>query len=449
MNNNFINKLSDVFNDKNNSLIDNLYTNMSTYQKEIFNNMRNDKSILENYSLNDLFYDFDKNFIEEVLSIELDLYLKECEEAGIYNKRNGSTRDIDLTIGDRKLNFNRPRLRKEKNFDSCLIPKRTRIIKDLANNIILLYSKNNSVNDIKDLLNKMFNINVSTAFISNLTQTIAEEVLEWRNRQLSKCYFCLNIDCTYITVKDQKNLKAHDIPIYVAVGTKLDGTKEIAGMYLGNEDENKQIIDNLYSTDISESKTFWLTVFNDLKDRGVEKILYIVSDGLSGIENAIKDEFPQSFYQRCIVHLDRNLGTYTNKANKKEVITDFKNVYTSTSKDMALINIDYFLNKYKDNKTLIKHASEYFEYIIPLFDIPINIRHYIYTNNIVESVNSKIKRGFYGRGALPNIQSALNIIYLNLINLEDKWANKKVANWDNIYSELIKVHYEDIKEYLS
>ena len=295
----------------------------------------------------------------------------------------------------------------------------------------------------------MFGINISTAFISTLTQELSNDVISWRNRQLDKCYLCINIDCTYISVKDNKSLNSHKIPIYIVVGTFLNGFKEIIGLYLGNEDENKNIIDNLYCTDIAESKSFWLTVFNDLKDRGVEKILYIVSDGISGIESAVEDEFNGAFHQRCVVHLVRNLKSCTNKSNSKEIINDFKNIYSATSKDMAIINKDYFLEKYKDNKTIIKHATEYLQYIMPLFDLSIHIRNYIYTNNIVESVNSKIKRGFYGRGALPNVQSALNIVYLNISDLENKWKKKHVSDWDNIYSELITVHYNDIKEYLS
>ena len=448
MDNSFIISLNNIINDSNNSTINNLYDNMSTYQKELFNNFKTNFSSFENYSLNDLIYDFDKNFIESILNIELDLYLQSCKEMGIENKRNGFTHDIDLTIGDRKIVFNRPRLRKEIDFDSLLIPKRTRIIKDLYDNIILLYSKNNSVNDIKDILKKMFNIDVSSAFISKVTQELSIDVINWRNKQLNDCYFCINIDCTYISIRDQKFLNSHKIPIYIAVGTSLDGHKEIIGLYLGNEDENKNIIDNLYNQDISEATSFWINVFNDLKDRGIKDVLYFSADGLSGVKEAIASEFPDSFFQRCIVHIVRNLKGYTNKSNSKEIILDFKNIYSATSKDMAILNKDYFLNKYKDNKTLIKHASKYIDEIMPLFDLPINIRNYVYTNNIVESVNSKVKRGFYGRGALPNAEAALNIIYLNLSDLESKWEKKKVLNWDNIYNELILLHYDRIKTYL-
>ncbi len=447
MNNDFINTLQSLLLDKSNNNLKFLYDNMSSYQKEIFNNMKNDFDFIKNYSLSDLVFDFDSRFIESILSLELDLYLKECKKNNIDNKRNGSTKNITLTTSNRILNFNRPRLRKENDFDSMLIPKRTRVLDDLTNNIILLYSKNNSVNDIKDILSSMFNIDISTGFISNITQSIQDQVLAWRNRELNPCYFALNIDCMYITVRDNKNLTSHDIPVYIAVGTTLSGYKEIVGMYLGNEDSKKNIIDSLYETDISESKTFWLEIFNDLKDRGVKEILYIISDGVTGIKDAINSEFPNSFYQRCVVHIVRNLKKYVNK-KESYIISDFKKIYTSNDKNTANLYWNEFKEKYKDKKLVIKHATRYIEEIMPLFDIPINIRKYIYTNNIVESVNSKVQRGFYGRGALPNASSAINIIYVNLIDLEKKWKKTKVSNWMNIFNEIQIVHKDILEKYM-
>ena len=294
----------------------------------------------------------------------------------------------------------------------------------------------------------MFDIDISTGKISSLLQDISYSVYEWRNKKLDKCYFTINIDCTYITIRDNKDIKSHKIPIYVVVGTKLSGNKEILGIYLGIEDENKNIIDNLHDKNVSESTTFWTTVFEDLKERGLEKVLYIISDGLTGIKNAIKLSYPTSFYQKCVVHIVRDLKTYTNKNNSKSIIADFKNIYSAPSLELANENYEYFLDKYKDNKTIIKHVNDYMDEIMPLFNLPINIRKYIYTNNIVESVNSKIKRGFYGRGALPNVNSALNIIFLNLDDLEKKWSKTKVPNWNNIYNELILVHKQDIEQYL-
>lgn len=251
---------------------------MSTYQKNIFNKLITDKNYSLEYSLNDLVFDFDSQVIETLLNIELDVYLEYCSKYNIDNKRNGSTQNINLRTSTRDIHFNRPRLRNEKDFDSILIPKRTRILDDLHNNIILLYAKNNSINDNKALV-------------------------------------------------------SHKIPVYVAVGTKLNGHKEIVGLYLGNEDEYKNTIDSLYNKNIGESKTFWTEIFEDLKDRGVKKLLFLVSDGVSGIAEASKEAFPGVFHQICVVHLVRNLKKYATKTYSKEVIGDFKKVYTSSNKE--------------------------------------------------------------------------------------------------------------------
>lgn len=448
-NNDFINNIKSILDKTNNKQIDSLYNDMSRYQKNIFDSWNNNIDSFIDYSFNDLVFDFDADFVQKILELELDIYLKDSFKNGEYNKRNGYTKDISLTTPTKELTINRPRLRNEKDFDSILIPKRTRIMKDITNDVLLLYSKNNSVNEIKDILSAMFGIKLSTGKISELIQDISYNVSEWRNKKLAKCYFTINIDCTYISIRDNKDISSHKIPIYVVVGTTLLGTKEIIGIYLGNEDENKNIIDEYHNLDIAEATSYWINVFEDLKDRGVEKVLYAVSDGLSGIENAIKTAFPGTFYQRCVVHIVRNLKSYTNKNNCASIINDFKNIYSAPSKDLALEYYNDFKEKYKNNKSIIKHAEEYINYIMPLFNLPINIRKYIYTNNIAESVNSKIKRGFYGRGSLPNINSALNIIFLNLDDLENKWKNKKVPNWNNIYNELISIHYDVLKEYLN
>lgn len=418
---------------------------MSKYQRELFYELEEDEEKAKGYKLRDLVYDFDKEFVEKILELEIEEYLKENKED---NRKNGYTKGIELAIGERIIHFNRPRLRKEKNFNSEILPKKKKFIDDISDYIMILYGKNNSVNDIKSILKEMFGLNISTATISEISSKIGNEVLEWRNRELEKCYFTINIDCTYIKIRDNKNLVGHKVPIYIAVGTKLDGHKEIVGMYLGNEDENKNVIENLYNKDIAESKTFWLEVFNDLKDRGVEEILYVISDGVIGMEEAIKGEFPRSKYQRCVVHLMRNLEKYTNVQERKEVLTDFKKTYTAATKELSIEAYKDFKDKYKNRKTIIKHAEEYYGYIIGLYDVPEHIRKYIYTNNIIESANSKIKRGFYGRGALPSVESAINIIYVNLKDLEDKWKKTKVSNWDKIFNEIMEVHYEEIKEYL-
>ena len=432
-----------------NKEIEKLYNDMSSYQKRIFDSFREDNEKFTNYSLNDLIFDFDVNFVEKILGIEVDILIKDNLEKGEYNKRNGSTRNVEITIGNQKVNFNRPRARYENGFDSELIPKRTKVMKDLSDDIILLYSKNNSVRDIKDILIRMFGINISEGKISMLAQEIKEDVMEWRNKDLQKCYFVLNIDCTYITIRDEQHKKSHKIPVYLVVGTKLDGHKEICAIYLGNEDMNKNVMDELSEKNIGESKAFWQDVFLDLKERGLEDVLYIVSDGLKGLEDVIKEEYPKTIYQYCIVHMARNVKKYAGEKNSAAVMKDFKKIYSSPTKELSKKEYITFIEKYSRKKKLIEYMEKNYRHIESLYDSPENIRKYIYTNNIVESANSKIKRGFYGRGALPNIESAINIIYLNLKDLEEKWAKKRIDNWDKIFNEISICFETRIKKYIN
>ena len=447
-NENILDNIYSVIVNNNDEEIDELYNDMSKYQKKIIEEWKEDQSKFNDYSLSDLIFDFDREFVERVLELELDQYIEATNEANIINKRNGYTKDIKVIFQNKEMIINRPRARKEKGFNSIIIPKRTKVIKDLKDNIILLFSKNNSIDDIKEILKGMFGIDVSVGTISTLINTTTEEVIAWRNKPLKKCYLRINIDCTYITIRDEKYKGSHSIPVYIGVGTDLEGHKEIVGMYLGNEDENKNVIDKLSSKDIGESKVYWMNVFEDLKGRGLEKVLFVVSDGLKGIEDAINSTLKGARYQRCIVHLDRNLAKYIPEKERKEVLGDFKKTYIATSKEESNQSFEYFKEKYKDRKTMIKHAEEYYKYIEKLYDYPEAIRKYIYTNNIIESANSKIQRGLYGRGSLPNATSAINIIYCALIDLEKTWRSKKVANWNRISKELVAFFHNEIADYL-
>ena len=447
-NENVLDNIYDIIVKSDSKEIKNLYDDMSRYQKKIFESWTKDQDKFNDYSLSDLIFDFDKEFVEHILELEIDQYIKATNEANNINKRNGYTKDIKIIFGEKEMTLNRPRAREEKGFNSIIIPKRTKIIKDLKDNIILLFSKNNSIDDIKEILKGMFGIDVSVGTISTLINTITEEVLAWRNKPLQKCYMCINIDCTYITIRDEKYKGSHSVPVYIGVGTDLQGHKEIVGMYLGNEDENKNVIDKLSNKDIGESKVYWINVFENLKERGLEKVLFVVSDGLKGIEDAISSTLEGARHQRCIVHLDRNLAKYIPEKDRREILGDFKKTYTAPTKEESNQAMEYFKEKYKDKKTIVKYAEEYYKHIEKLYDYPEAIRKYIYTNNIIESANSKIQRGFYGRGCLPNATSAINILYCALVDLEKTWKSKKVPNWNQIYKELVTFFHSEIIEYL-
>ena len=177
-NDNFINNIKSILDRTNNHDIDILYNDMSRYQKNIFDSWHNNINNFIDYSFSDLLFDFDKEFVEKILELELNYYLEKSLNDGTKNKKNGYTKDIALKVNNTEISINRPRLRNEANFDSIFVPKRTRIMKDIHDNILLLYSKNNSINDIKEILKGMFDIGISTGKISSLLQDISYSVYE-------------------------------------------------------------------------------------------------------------------------------------------------------------------------------------------------------------------------------------------------------------------------------
>ena len=163
---------------------------MSKHQRTLFKELEENEEKAREYRLSDLIFDFDEEFVQRLLDIEAMVYLREHKED---NRRNGYTKNIKVKMGEREIEFNRPRLRHEEGFDSIVIPKRTKFMEEIKDYVITLYTKNNSLNDIKNILKEMFNINISTATLSELARQIKSEVISWRTRELEKCYFTINI----------------------------------------------------------------------------------------------------------------------------------------------------------------------------------------------------------------------------------------------------------------
>lgn len=279
---------------------------------------------------------------------------------------------------------------------------------------------------------------------------------EINKRDSDKCYFSLSFSYSTIYFNDGNDY-IYQRKVYTLIGCNIFGVRKY--------------ITSIFEDDF-EKASDWYNFFQTLNSRGLESVIFSVLPNVDFIRKAIKLSFPETtVFTSCFDIIDRLFKFFSqsyscniyesikhiflakdvNEFNLKinEFYTDFQVQPFTPNKEIALLNRDEFNEKYKNKNTIYKHANEYFELILPLFDLPQNIRKYIYTNNIIESVNSKIQRGFYGRGALPNKESAVNIIYLNLIDLENKWKKSKVPNWDKINNELTTLYYNEIKEYLN
>ncbi len=380
--------------------------------------------------INNIATDLQSRMLQKILNTERDIFLKN-QSKDKNNKANGHSsinKKIKTKTGE--INISMPRDRNG-DFEPMIIKKRSRVIEDFSDTALLLYAKGNSLSDISDIIKDIYKINLSKSYISDLISNIDEDIKNWQNKPLKNIYPFLTIDCLYCNVK--KDGISTKVAIYVILGINIKGYKEILGIWIG---------------DGSESSHFWCAIFEEIKDRGVEDILYISMDGLVGLTEAIETVFPYTKIQRCIVHLTRNIFKICNRKDAKNVITDYKKIYTSASLGEAEEQYQLFRKKYSNNKLLMKKIDNQIDCIYSLFSETEEIRKLIYTTNSIESINSSLRRVTNGKGAFINNASLIRVLFLRVQSLEKKWTYK-IKNWDSIIESLCKQYEERIIKYIT
>ena len=291
------------------------------------------------------------------------------------------------------------------------------------------YAKGMSLRDMENLFQDIYKVKFNKDQLSYLISKVNENVEKWQNRKLKSIYPFIYIDCMYVYIKGE--IISEKRAVYVMIGIDITGKKEVIGMCIGN----------------NESTSFWTNILEEIKERGVEEILFISLDGLTGLSDAIEKVYSKTNTQRCIVHLTRNLYSICNKKEAKEIINDFKKIYKSPNKMICEFYYNEFVDKYKDNKKLVKKVQEYITHIYPIMDYPEEIRKIIYTTNPIESVNSALRKVTNGKGSFPNEEAVMKLLYLRIMELEKKWS-KSIPNWSNILLQLSEIFNDRITKYL-
>lgn len=320
---------------------------------------------------------------------------------------------------------------REATFSPIVIEKGQTTLTGFEDKCIALYAKGMSLRDIEKTLKEIYGVKISKDQITTLISAVSKETEEWRNRKLKPLYVFSYADCIYVPIKNE-DITSSKRAIYIIIGVDSFGYKDILGMWV-NE---------------TESASFWTNVFEDLKERGVEDILYMSSDGIAGFKGSLETVFPKTQSQRCLVHLVRNLYSLCPKKEAKQIIADYKKIYTSTSQDEAYLMLDAFKDKYKDQKRLVKKAEDFMQYLEPLFELPAEIRKCIYTSNAVESVNSALRKVTRGKGAFPSEASVFKVLFLRIKELTEKWK-KPIQNWKTIQSQLMELFGDRYTKYLN
>ena len=397
------------------------------------------KELLKNYvkeqnfkSSNDVLTAMKEMFadvLQEALEAEMDTHLGydkyEISEKSIDNSRNGySKRTVKSELGNVELNM--PRDRKGE-FEPQIIPKHKRNITGLDEKVLSLYAKGMTTTDIKEQIKELYDVDISADTVSNITNRIMPLVTEWQNRPLEKTYSFIFMDAIHYKVREDKQIVIK--AAYAALGVNMDGEKEVLGIWIG----------------ANESSKFWLSVLNDLKNRGMEKALIFCADGLKGFKEAINAVYPFAKIQKCIVHQIRASIKYIPHKDKKAFVADLKKIYGAINEDVATNELIALKEKWSSKyPNAVSSWEDNWEDLITFFAFPDFIRKIMYTTNVIESLNSQFRKVTKNKKIFPTDDSLLKILYLATEKAAKKWT-RKYPNWDLVINQL-KILFAEILE---
>ena len=286
-----------------------------------------------------------------------------------------------------------------------------------------MYAKGMTTRQISETIDDTYGFEASEGFISDVTDKILPQIEDWQNRPLDAIYPILYIDAIHYSVRDNGVIRK--LAAYVVLGINSDGIKEVLTINVG----------------VNESAKYWLSVLNDLKNRGVMDILIICADGLTGIKEAINTAFPKTEYQRCIVHQVRNTLKYVPDKDRKAFATDLKTIYQATDEQKALAALDRVTEKWAPKYPhTMKRWSENWDAISPIFKFSAEVRKVIYTTNAIESLNATYRKLNRQRSVFPSDTALLKALYLATFEATKKWT-LPLRNWGQVYGEL-SIMYE-------
>lgn len=371
--------------------------------------------------------DIHKRGLEKILEGELDAHLgyDKHEKTPSINARNGTQKKVIKTeFGETQIEVPRDR---EASFDPVLVPKRSRYSTGVENLIISLYSKGMSVSDIEQEIKEIYQFELSTSAISRVTERIVEDSIAWQNRPLDAVYLVVWMDG--IVFKVRENSKVVNKTVYLAIGLNREGRKEVLGMWLGK----------------NESSSFWMGVLTDLKARGVEDILITATDNLNGFTQTIRAVFPESQTQICVVHQIRNACRYVVWKDKKEFSRDMKQIYDAPTKQAAEAALKDFSIKWgKKYPYAIRSWKDNWDELTVFFDFPLEIRKIIYTTNLIENLNGKIRKYTKNKLSFPTDDALMKSVYLAINEATKKWS-MPIHNWGIILNQFLAIFEKRVR----
>lgn len=392
-----------------------------------------DGNPLSGSELQDMFKEAFSGFFEAAFNSELDDELGyskyDYKNRSGENARNGTyskTLKSDLA-GEFQVDVPRDR---NGDYEPQIVKKHEKDISSIDDKIISMYAKGMSMDAINSHIEDIYQFSVSKEQISRVTDKILPIAKDWQTRPLEPLYTVLFLDGMSFDVRENGSYQKKTV--YVILGIRIDGKKELLGLWIGENETSK----------------YWLSILNDLKSRGVEDILIACVDGLNGFEQAINSVYPETKIQRCIVHIIRNCTKWVNYKDRKEFCKDMKPIYKAVNEESALESLVEFDEKWgKKYPYAVKVWQDHWGGIKTMFEYSPEIRHVIYTTNAIEGFNNGVKRITKTKSSFPSDEALFKLLYLISQDITKKWT-MPVPNWSLIINQFMIYFEKRLEKYL-
>lgn len=355
--------------------------------------------------------------IKSMMESEMDEHLgyESYERSDNDNYRNGIKRKtVRSNYGEFQIDVPQDR---QSSFEPKIVKKRQKDISGIDQQIISMYARGLTTRQISDQIEEIYGFECSEGFISDVTDKILQEIEDWQNRPLDDIYPVMFIDAVHFSVREDNRIKK--LAAYVILAITLEGKKDVISLQIGE----------------NESSKYWLGVLNDLKNRGVKDVMVICADGLTGIKEAIAAAFPNTEYQRCIVHQVRNTLKYVSYKDMKAFASDLKTIYLAPNEHQGYENMQRVKEKWDEKyPNAMKSWEHNWDVLTPIFKFSSDVRKVIYTTNAIESLNSTYKKLNRQRTVFPSDKALLKSLYLSTLQATKKWT-QPLRGWGKAYGE--------------
>jgi len=360
-----------------------------------------------------------KQTLEAFLELEMEEHLgyppHAPEGRGSGNSRNGTTpKTVRGDFGEVAIETPRDR---NGEFEPKIVAKRQTSVGNFTEIIISLYARGMSTREIEDHVRQIYGVDVSPQFVSRATEQLQQQITDWQARPLERIYPVIFVDGLRVAVRTDKGVLKKCV--YTVLGLSVSGRQEVLGLWVEE----------------TEGARFWLRVFNDLKARGVQDILVVCGDGLTGLPDAVRSAFPVADVQLCVVHQIRNATKFVSYKDRKVFCADMRPIYTAPTIEAAELALERFAQLWRARYPMaVESWRRHWEGLTAFFKYPVEFRRLIYTTNAIESLHSQMRKNIASRKMFPNDDAVIKILFLNIRNFSNRWSRRQ--GWDTVMNQL-------------